>query len=150
MPKTHTMTLRSATLGDLKLTYEITEDAMRQYVEATWGHWNSDEQWLKHERNFTPETHRIILVDEVEAGFVAMEDFPSYTWLVKLYLRSSHRNRGIGSDLLRQFADQAAAQHKPLRLQVLRVNQRAQQLYFRHGFRVAHETPERLFLQLGA
>lgn len=146
----HQLTLRRATLGDLKLTFEITEDAMRHYVKETWGHWDSDEQWLKHERSFTPASHRIILVDGVEAGFVALEEFPTYTWLVKIYLRSSHRNLGIGSELLRQFADQAAAQHKPLRLQVLRVNKRAQQLYFRHGFQVAHETPERLFLQLGA
>lgn len=146
----HQLTMRNATLSDLKLTYEITEDAMRQYVEETWGQWDSAEQWLKHERNFTPETHRIILVGGVEAGFVALEDFPTYTWLVKIYLRSSFRNLGLGSELLRQFAGQAAAQHKPLRLQVLRVNKRAQQLYFRHGFQVSHETPERLFLEMGA
>lgn len=143
------VSLRGATQQDLALTYAITEDAMRAYEEQTWGVWNPEEQMRKHARNFTPQTHQIILIDGVESGFVAVEDFPSYLWLVKLYLRSSHRNRGVGSELLSQFADQAAAQNKPLRLQVLRVNQRAQQLYFRHGFQIAHETPECLFLQLG-
>ena len=144
-----TFALRTATPGDLDLTYEITEDAMRKYVEDTWGNWNPDEERQKHQRNFTPQTHRIILVDGMEAGFVAIEDFPTYTWLVKIYLRSAYRNAGIGSNLLRQFVDEAAARHKPLRLQVLRVNERAQQLYFRHGFQIAHEMPERLFLQSG-
>ena len=114
------------------------------------GRWDADEQLGKHVRNFTPETHQIIVVDGIEAGFVAIEDFPSYTWLVKLYLRRDSRNLGIGSALLRQFMADAAAQHKPLRLQVLRVNTRAQQLYFRHGFKITYETPERLFLESGA
>ena len=146
----HPLKLRSATLDDLALTYAITEEAMRAYVEATWGHWDEDEQREKHLRNFTPQTHQIIVVDGVEVGFVAIEDFPSYTWLVKLYLRRDSRNRGIGSALLKQFMQAAAAQNKPLRLQVLRVNALAQQLYFRHGFKIAHETAERLFLEIGA
>lgn len=146
----HPLSLRNATAADLALTYAITEEAMRPYVEATWGRWDADEQLAKHQRNFTPETHQLILCNGVEAGFVAMEDFPSYTWLVKLYLRRDSRNQGIGSRLLQGFIATAAAQGKPLRLQVLRVNTRAQALYFRHGFKIAHETAERLFLEIGA
>ena len=143
----HPLSLRNATAADLALTYAITEEAMRGYVEATWGHWDTGEQWAKHQRNFTPQSHQIIQVDGVEVGFVAVEDFPGYIWLVKLYLRRNHRNQGVGSGLLQQLMADAAAQAKPLRLQVLRVNTRAQQLYFRHGFKIAHETPERLFLE---
>ena len=39
---------------DLALTYAITEDAMRSYVEETWGNWDGEEQRLKHRNNFTP------------------------------------------------------------------------------------------------
>lgn len=144
------LSLRSATARDLALTYAITEEAMRAYAEATWGPWNADEEFRKHRRNFVPETHRIILIGRDEAGLLAIEDFPTYTWLVKIYLRAAFRGQGIGSVLLRQVIADASAQDKPVRLQVLRVNTRAQQLYFRHGFTVAHETPERLFLQRGA
>ena len=149
-PCARPLSLRDATAADLALSYAITEEAMRGYVEATWGHWDTGEQWAKHQRNFTPQTHQIILIDGVEAGFMAVEDFPSYTWLVKLYLRRDSRNLGIGSEMLRRLLAVTAAQHKPLRLQVLRVNGRAQQLYWRHGFKIAHETAERLFLQHGS
>lgn len=143
------LSLRSATAGDLALTYAITEEAMRGHVEATWGRWDADEEFRKHQRNFTPQTHRIILMDDREAGMLAIEDFPTYTWLVKLYLRAAFRGRGLGSALLQQVIADASALDKPVHLQVLRVNTRAQQLYYRHGFTVAHETPERLFLQRG-
>ena len=142
------LVLRDATEGDVALTYAITEDAMRGYVEKTWGAWDAHEERKKHARSFTPASHKIILADGAVAGCVAIEDFPTYTWLVKIYLLSQFRNFGIGSTLLRQFIGQSAVDQKPLRLQVLRVNRRAQKLYFQHGFKIAHETADRLFLQI--
>lgn len=142
--------LRDATRDDLELTYAITEDAMRKYIEETWGVWNSDEQRSKHFSNFTPETHRIILADEAVAGFVAVETFPTYIWLVKLYLFSEYRGRGIGSKVLGDLLADARARGKQVTLQVLRVNQRAQALYARHGFKITEEQAQRLFMTSGA
>ena len=101
----HQLILRPATQDDLALAYVITEDAMRLYLEQTLGGWDCIDQLQKHQRSFTPDSHKIILVDGVEAGLVAIEDFPSYIWLVKIYLLASFRGFGIGSKLLRQFID---------------------------------------------
>jgi ribosomal protein S18 acetylase RimI-like enzyme len=162
--------LRPATAADLDLTFAITEDAMRGYVEATWGRWDAAEQRATHEANFTPATHRIIEVSTgsladavlaravaddraradagwVPAGFVAVEDLPEHLWLVKLDLLAPFRGRGLGSAVLRRVMADAAALGKPLYLRVLRVNTGAQALYRRHGFEVVGETPERLFMQ---
>lgn len=142
--------LRPATLDDLELTYAITEEAMRAYIQETWGDWNTDEQRRKHLANFTPETHSIILADEAVAGFVAVETFPTYTWLVKLYLFEAHRGRGIGSRILQDLLDDARTQGKRVTLQVLRVNKRAQALYARHGFKITEARSERLFMATDA
>ena len=142
--------LRAALQDDLDLAYRITEDAMRPYVEQAFGGWNADEQWRKHEANFTPATHRIILVDAATAGFVAVEDFPDYTWLVKLYLFQAYRGQGIGSKVLNDLLAVARTHGKPVTLQVLRVNLRAQALYARHGFTVTGERPAHLFMTSGA
>lgn len=141
------LTLRNSTQGDTALIYAITEEAMREYMEETSGAWNSEEQLHQHQRRFDPISHKIIIVDGVEAGCIAIEDFPTYTWLVKIYLLRGFRGLGIGSELISGLLRQAAAEHKALRLQVLRVNKRAQKLYFRHGFQVAHETHDHLFLE---
>ena len=142
--------MRPATLDDLALTYEITKDAMRGYVEQTWGDWNEEEQLLKHRANFTPETYRIILIEDEVTGLVAVEEFPSYVWLVKLYLLAKYRGRGIGSQVLQGVQESAKSQGKPVTLRVLRVNKRAQELYAKHGFKVTEESAERMHMASGA
>ena len=142
--------MRPATLDDLALTYAITKDAMRGYVEQTWGDWDEEEQFLKHRANFTPETYRIILIEDEVTGLVAVEEFPSHVWLVKLYLLAKYRGRGIGSQVLQGVQESAKAQGKPVTLRVLRVNKRAQALYAKHGFKVTEESTERLHIASGA
>ena len=146
----HPSRLRDATEDDLHATYEITEDAMRGYVEETWGTWNPEEQQRKHRLNFTPETHRIILVEDEVAGFIAVEESPSHVWLVKLYLLARFRGQGIGSQLLEDVLKSAKAQGTPVTLRVLRVNKRAQALYAKHGFHFTEEDAERLHMASGA
>jgi len=141
---------RDATEDDLELTYAITEDAMRGYVEQTWGNWNPEEQQQKHRTNFTPETYRIILTEGRVVGFVATEEFPTHIWLVKLYLLKSDRNQGIGSQVLEGILNSAKARGKSVTLRVLRVNKRAQALYAKYGFQVTEENAERLYMARGA
>ena len=142
--------MRPATPDDLALAYAITEDAMRGYVEETWGTWDEEEQLQKHRANFTPETYKIILAEDEEAGLIALEEFPSHVWLVKLYLLSTYRGLGIGSHVLRNVQRDAAASGKPVTLRVLRVNTRAQTLYAKHGFKVTEESAERMHMASGA
>ncbi|MFN7881843.1 MAG: GNAT family N-acetyltransferase [bacterium] len=138
--------LRQAGKDDLALTYSITEDAMRPYVEATWGKWDEEDQLEKHRANYTPETCRIVVQDGRPVGLLAVEQEPEFLWLVKLYLLSAARNRGLGSSLLAQVVHEATAVAKPIRLRVLRANTAAQRFYLRHGFKVVGEEPERLFM----
>jgi len=144
------MRMRAATQDDLALAYAITKDAMRGYVEETWGKWDEEEQLQKHRANFTPETYRMILVEDEVAGLVAVEDLPSHVWLVKLYLLANFRGQGIGSQVLQLVQGAARAQGKPVTLRVLRVNKRAQALYAKHGFNVTEENAERLHMASGA
>ena len=146
----HLLRMRAATRDDLTLTYEITKDAMRGYVEQTWGNWDEEEQFQKHRANFTPETYRMILIKDEVAGLVAVEEFPSHVWLVKLYLLAKYRSQGIGSQVLQGVQASASAQGKPVTLRVLRVNKRAQALYAKHGFKITEESAERLHMASGA
>jgi ribosomal protein S18 acetylase RimI-like enzyme len=72
---------------------------------------------------------------------------PEYLWLVKPYLLSDYRGKGLGSALLTHVMQQARAQGKRVRLRVLRVNTGARRLYERLGFEVVQETPERCFME---
>jgi GNAT superfamily N-acetyltransferase len=138
--------LRAASEDDLDLAYEITKESMLEYVVETWGFWNEDEQREKHRVNFTPATHRIIVSFGKPIGLVAIEEEPSYLWLVKLYIQRTFQRSGLGAALLRQVISEAKGIGKPVRLRVLRVNIGAQRLYLRHGFQVVGEEPERFFM----
>jgi GNAT superfamily N-acetyltransferase len=85
-------------------------------------------------------------VDGQLAGLLAAKEHADHVQLVKLFLLPSFQGRGIGTRLVRQVMAQAAAQGRPVRLRVLRVNP-AQRLYLRLGFVITDETPERLYMQ---
>jgi hypothetical protein len=51
--------LRACSADDLAVTYGITRNAMRAYVQQTWGSWDEAEQSLKHRQNYTPETYQL-------------------------------------------------------------------------------------------
>jgi ribosomal protein S18 acetylase RimI-like enzyme len=138
--------LRQADECDLSLTYEITREAMQDYVVQTWGVWVESEQREKHRVNFNPETHRIVLYQGAEVGLLAVEEEPGYLWLVKVYLKKEVQGNGIGTSLVRRVIEEASAHRKAVRLRVLRVNVRAVALYERLGFKVVGSEAERFFM----
>jgi ribosomal protein S18 acetylase RimI-like enzyme len=146
----HPINLRPAVLTDLDFAFEVTEAAMRGYVEQTWGTWEPMAQRENHEKSFKPETHQLILLAGVPAGVLATETHEDHVQLEKLYLLPRFRNAGVGSQVLESLLRSAASTGKAVRLRVLAANTSAQRLYARHGFRVTSTTPERVFMQAGA
>jgi GNAT superfamily N-acetyltransferase len=139
--------IRQATQEDTALSFAITEDAMRPYVEATWGQWDPVTQRRAHAESFVPATHWIVFAGGEAVGVVAAELEPSHVQLVKLYLRTPARGRGTGALILSSLLKAAAERSQPLRLRVLAVNIRAQAFYIRHGFRESSRTTERVFME---
>jgi GNAT superfamily N-acetyltransferase len=145
--RTRSVDLRAATAQDMAFSFRVTEDAMRGYVELTWGAWQPVVQRHAHDAAFRADTHTVVMVDGLPAGIVAGEALLTHLQLHKLFLLSGFRNRGVGSQLLRHLLDAAALARLPVRLRVLAVNQSAQRFYARHGFVVARATPERVYMQ---
>jgi ribosomal protein S18 acetylase RimI-like enzyme len=139
--------LRAATEDDLAFSYTVTEDAMRDYVETTWGVWNSEQQREHHRLSFRPATHQVICLGDEPVGILAIENHATYVQLDKLYLLRDARNQGLGSRLISDVIKQAGAVRKPIRLRVLRVNTSAQRFYARHGFAVTSLSNERCFME---
>ena len=144
------ISLRAAQSSGLGFAFDVTEAAMRGYVEQTWGDWEPSLQREHHARSFKTESHQVVLVDSEPAGLLAVETGVAHVQLEKLYLLPRFRNQGVGARVLRCVLDAAAAAHKPVRLRTLAVNTAAQRFYARHGFVITGATPERVFMQAGA
>lgn len=69
------------------------------------------------------------------AAIVSLEHSGPSGWLEEMYVRGSHRNRGIGSGLLRRTIAHAARRGwKALDLEIDTSHSRVAALYVRHGF----------------
>ena len=136
------LALRPMTIADAERAYAITREAMRGYVEQTWGPWNEAEQRERHARSFRAGQHDFIVVNGIELGLRALEWRPGCVYLARLYLRTAVQGQGIGAAVLRELLAQARAAGRGVELQVLKVNIGAQRFYARHGFERVGERQE--------
>jgi GNAT superfamily N-acetyltransferase len=126
--------LTSCTPADKEFAFTVTEAAMRVYVEQAFGPWDPNDQRRRFDEVFNAATYQRIMVDEVPAGILVVEDRPAEILLARIFLLPAFQRRGIGSALIKELIDRAGADRKPLRLRVLRVNVAARRLYERLGF----------------
>ncbi|TCC44992.1 GNAT family N-acetyltransferase [Kribbella capetownensis] len=142
---------RPATSDDDAFVYGLHRAAMGAVVEATWGPWDEAVQRGFHERSFSPERLRIVLVGDVEAGVVdAGFETPTVFYIGRIEILPRFQGVGLGSRILRDLL--AAARRRgaaAAELHVLKAN-RARSLYERLGFVViADEDPKfRMRLEL--
>jgi ribosomal protein S18 acetylase RimI-like enzyme len=98
-----------------------------------------DAQQKFHAQDYQHSSNELISCDDRRAGFLITERREHEIRCVDLALLPEYRNRGIGSLLMRQLQDQARAEEKPIRLQVIRFN-RAVNFFERLGFERTSET----------
>ncbi len=142
-------TLRPIGAADSELAYTITREAMREYVEQTWGPWIEADQRERHAQAFRPGTQDFIVVRDEVLGVRHIEWRQTHLYLARLYLRPAAQGRGLGAAVLRDLQQQARAVGRSIELQVLKVNTGAQRFYARHGFQQVGERERHWLLRGG-
>ncbi|MFN4155999.1 MAG: GNAT family N-acetyltransferase [Paracoccaceae bacterium] len=138
------LTLRPATPADAAYMLDLERRVMQDHAHALWGRFNP----APHPSAFDLANTRIVSMAGEPAGLLTVETAPDHLRLRKLYLEPQFQGRGHGTHLLAIVQAEAAQRGLPLRLSVLRPNQRALAFYLREGLHVAEETEERIFLSL--
>jgi GNAT superfamily N-acetyltransferase len=140
------VTTRPAQSPDAEFAYYVEEDAMRKYAELTWGFWTPAHQKESFIANFEPSGCTVIQHSGEDVGIFRTELRDNYLFLAQLYLRSSHRNRGIGANILGRVIAHAKEAGLPIKLHILAVNIQAQAFYTRFGFDIESRDNERVYL----
>lgn len=130
---------RPASEDDRKFVGDVRVATLRYAVEATWGWDEALQRRLSDERFRAAETE-ILLEGDTRIGFVKVRREPDALYLASIYLLPPWQSRGLGSAIVRDLQRRAAREGVPLRLQVLRANERARALYRRLGFAIAETT----------
>jgi GNAT superfamily N-acetyltransferase len=111
--------------------------------------WDESFQRQYHQTDYVPRQTRIIVADGIDVGWMIVGEADSAFELHEIYLQPEHQGRGIGSHLIKTLLAEAERHSKPVKLQVLKVNVRARQLYERFGFQPAGETKTHLLMTAG-
>lgn len=91
----------------------------------------------------------ILQVDDSPVGFLHVLRTDAEIRLLRVVLLRRWQSQGIGNLILTELKQEATEREVPIRLQVLRVNERAHAFYVRHGFRVESETSTHFHMVLG-
>jgi ribosomal protein S18 acetylase RimI-like enzyme len=130
--------LRPATHGDRHFLYRLHVAAMRDLVEQVWG-WDDAWQARYFDAQFDPARSRIIAVEGMDVGVVAVEWRADAAFIANIEILAEYQGKGIGAAVIRGVIAEAAARDLPVALQVLKINP-ARRLYERIGFTITGET----------
>lgn len=132
--------LRNARSEDGDFLWQLKQQTMRRYVELTWGRWDAAEQKTWFLRNFRADDAQIIVVDGKDAGRLEVIRKPGEIFLGTIEILPEFQSRGIGSAVVTDLKAEAKSAGLALRLQVLKANPRAHELYRNLGFGATGET----------
>jgi len=133
---------RPAAGADVDFIYALREAAYRERVEALFGPWLEPQQREFLEKDMADTPYQIVLDDGIAVGSIAVAHHADHDFIDDIMMAPEHRDRGIGTQIMRELMAAAQARGVPLRLSVLDGN-RVRVLYERLGFRVTLVVPPR-------
>jgi ribosomal protein S18 acetylase RimI-like enzyme len=140
MPAPVTYTLRAARPEDADFLWQLRQQALRPHVEKAWGAWDDVQQRKFFDRGFQPRDTNIIVSDGRDVGRLEIVHSRWEIFFGLIELLPEVQRRGLGSQIVRDLQGEASQKKLPIRLQVIKVNEDAQRLYLRLGFKPAGET----------
>jgi ribosomal protein S18 acetylase RimI-like enzyme len=132
--------MRPATQCDPTFLLDLHRTTMRAVIEKAWG-W--DENWQKSdlEKRLAECDVYVLSMASKPIGALFLERRPGSIYVRELQVVPEFQGQGIGTSVLRQVINDAAAKNKCVALQVAIENVGARRLYERLGFQVIREVP---------
>ena len=140
--------LRAAERGDEDFLFALHRDAMRTYVDATWG-WDEEWQRANFAATFAPARQAVIVhavTSLQDVGRISLTRHWRKLFLRDIELLGPERNHGAGTAIINAVLSLARESNRHVELRVLRCNP-AQRLYARLGFRVIDDDGARLTMR---
>lgn len=133
------MNLTEAKISDFKITYRIKRKSIKSYVKKIWG-WNESYQQEIHKQNFIPSDTKLIEYKKQKIGFIVIKETTKEIYIENLLIEKEFQNLGIGKIVMDRIMDKANKKNKIIRLQVFKINIKAQKFYRNIGFIETSET----------
>ena len=136
---------RPAQPDDIEFARNVYYITMREYIEPVMG-WNQAKQDASFSSQFKTDEIQIISLDGKDMGWIqTQKDLDTFN-LGQIYLVPELQGKGIGSEIISRFLDDAKKFGKMPTLSVMK-NNPARSLYERHGFRATREDDYKVYMQ---
>ena len=137
------LSLRPVTEADDEFIFQTIKATMADYVAATYGPWDDQQQRGIIKENTDYKAMRAIVWAGKEIGLVTATVEADCIKLSQLYLLPEHQGQRLGSLILDNLKQVATKEQMPLRLSVLASNRKARRMYEREGFTIYERTDRR-------
>jgi ribosomal protein S18 acetylase RimI-like enzyme len=137
------ITLRPITPDDMDFLYRVYASTREDELSVLpWSDAEKEDflrmqfhaQHTHYQEHFTDAKYDVILSGDTPVGRLYVDRRPDELRIIDIALLTEHRGGGIGSSLMRDLIDEAAAAGTPVRIHVEK-NNPAKRLYHRLGFR---------------
>ena len=126
--------------ADYEFARKVHHLSYRDVVISQFGSWNESEQDIYFEKGWKGSPHSIILLNKIPIGVLSAVKYNDHIFLSEIQILPEYQGQGVGSHTIKDRINYAKKSKLPLRLQVLKQNKRAIDLYLRLGFIVTGNT----------
>lgn len=120
--------------SDIGITYQIVCNSIKPYIKKLWG-WDDVHQQKIHQKKFKVSKTKLIQFEDQIVGFIVVNHSDNEIYLENLLIDQHFQNLGIGKEIMGNIIEKAILEMKTIRLQVFKINYRAQHFYERLGFK---------------
>tara|TARA_R110000868_G_scaffold91812_2_gene254400 strand:- start:14806 stop:15180 length:375 start_codon:yes stop_codon:yes gene_type:complete len=107
-------------------------------VEKIWS-WNEPYQKEIHKAKFIASDIKIIEHKKQAVGYLILKDTDNEIYIENLLIEKEFQNLGIGKEVMQKIIERANSEKKLIRLQVFKINIKAQRFYKNFGFKKTSE-----------
>lgn len=138
---------RKANQNDSELVFEIKKKSLKPYIEQIWG-WNEKQQLEFHKGKFDYKLIKIIKYGKSEIGFYELNEKKGATIINNILIIDKYQSRGIGKEVIKKIMHNSINNNKSIRLQVFKINVKAQRFYEKLGFKVINQMENHFEMEL--
>ncbi|MGV8814213.1 MAG: GNAT family N-acetyltransferase [Gelidibacter sp.] len=120
--------LIQAKASDLEITYKIFCTSLKPYLEKLWD-WDEVHQRKIHKKKFKPSKTNLIEFEEQIVGFMVLSEKEKEFYIENLLIDQTFQNLGIGTEVMQRMIQKSISEKKNIRLQVFKINTKAQKFY---------------------
>lgn len=117
-----------AKTSDLEKTYQIMCNSFKSYFEKLWI-WDELHQRKLHKRKFKSTKTSLIEFCDQCVGYIVLSENNTEVYIENSLINQSFQNLGIGTEVMKRIIQTSFSKKKTIRLQVFKINTKAQKLY---------------------